>query len=112
MFTDELVDVGGPTVDRSDDGGRSDRHGIEAPEPLTDEPLGPLSTAPAHTFANGELDPDTANALVLNHRRKYVIGSPPLMSPIYDPGGPATVIDRIVGTDRQGLLREAASAKS
>ena len=68
-----------------------------------------LAQAPTHTFANGELDPKAPNALVIDNEAGYVIGTPPSSPPIYDPGGPTTIIDRIVGNNRAALLRQAAA---
>ena len=75
----------------------------------TDALLGQLGQAPTHTFLNGELDANAPDALVFKNEHGYVIGTPPSTPPIFDPGGPTTVIDRIVGSDRASLLRDAAA---
>lgn len=74
---------------------------------------GPLADlrddAPRHTFGSGTpLDPSTPGALVVaDGRGGYVVGSPGLEPPLYDPGGPSCVVDRVHGSDRRALLDAA-----
>lgn len=69
------------------------------------------SLAPAHTFGGQALDPSVPGAIVIfDDQGGYVIGSPSVSPPIYDPGGPTPVIDQLVGADRAGLLESALSA--
>jgi hypothetical protein len=62
--------------------------------------------APPHPFGPS-IHPAVPGGLRLMGQNGYVIGGVSVVPPIYDPGGPTTVIDRIVGTDRGALLREA-----
>ena len=63
-----------------------------------------------HTFSNGMVDPHGENALVISTSFGRVVGSAPMQPPIYDPGGPTTVVDRVVGADRAALLDETIRA--
>ncbi len=66
---------------------------------------------PSHTFGGRPFSPDEPGALVVGGGRGgFVIGSPSMSPPIYDPGGPTCVIDQIVGDDRGALLRRALTA--
>jgi hypothetical protein len=62
-----------------------------------------------HTFG-GALDPDAPGALTITTDDGYVVGSASTTPPTYDPGGPTCVVDRIVGTNRLGLLNDAMTA--
>ena len=64
---------------------------------------------PPHTFG-GSIDPDSEGALVINAADGYVVGSPSITPPIYDPGGPSCVIDRVHGRDSGRLLELAGAA--
>lgn len=64
---------------------------------------------PNHTF--GVFDSAVHGALSLSlPENGSVVGSPSVNVPIYDPGGPTTVVDRIGGTDRHALARAALAA--
>jgi hypothetical protein len=63
-----------------------------------------------HTFAGGELSADAGGALVVDGPHGVAIGSPSVTPPIYDPGGPTCVVDRMDGSDRAALLQEVATA--
>jgi hypothetical protein len=76
---------------------------LSEPEPSFDE----LPTAPIHTF--GIIDAVTPGGLRLATPYGYAIGSASLNPPAYDPGGPTTVIDRIVGPQRGTVLEAALS---
>lgn len=69
----------------------------------------PSEPGPMHTFG-GALDPDAPGALKITTDDGYVVGSASTTPPTYDPGGPTCVIDRIVGTNRLGLLDDAMTA--
>ena len=58
-----------------------------------------------HTFG-ASIDPTVAGGLRIADPRGVLVGSAPLTPPIYDPGGPSTIIDRVVGDDRAGLLND------
>jgi hypothetical protein len=74
-------------------------------------PLHPRGDGPRHTFSGGVLDPAAPGALVVaDDNAGYVIGSAGMEPPLYDPGGPACIVDRIHGTDRRGLLDAAIGA--
>jgi hypothetical protein len=75
---------------------------------LTDGAI-PADPSPVHTFV-GACDPGVPGALELVTRDGYVVGSPSTTPPVYDPGGPTCVVDRIVGTDRERLLHDAMAA--
>jgi hypothetical protein len=62
-----------------------------------------LAPPPAHTFPI----PEEARVFVADAAGGYAVGSPPFTAPpIYDPGGPVCVIDRIIGEDRPALLQQ------
>jgi hypothetical protein len=69
----------------------------------------PLAPGPIHSFG-GALDPTAPGALTLTTSDGYVVGSASTTPPVYDPGGPTCVIDRIVGVNRRRLLDDAMSA--
>lgn len=69
-----------------------------------------LAAAPRHTFGGRRFDPALPGALVLTTSDGYVIGSPSATPPIYDPGGPTTVVDQVVGSDRRRLASDAVVA--
>jgi hypothetical protein len=69
----------------------------------------PSEPGPMHTFG-GALDPDAPGALTITTDDGYVVGSASTTPPTYDPGGPTCVVDRIVGTNRLGLLNDAMTA--
>ena len=82
-----------------------------APTELVSAHVDPdTANVPAHTFGAGPFMPDTPGAFVLVHGDGYVIGSPPATTPIFDPGGPTTVIDQLVGSDRFSLLEVSVDA--
>jgi hypothetical protein len=65
-------------------------------------------SAPRHVFGGCPFEPGAPGALVVvDDHDGYAIGSASMTPPLYDPGGPTTVIDQIVGADRAGLLDEA-----
>jgi hypothetical protein len=74
-------------------------------------PREPVPEGPRHTFfGGGLLEPTAPGALVVSDEDiGYAIGSPGLQPPLYDPGGPACVVDRVHGRDR-GRLLDAAMA--
>ncbi len=79
-----------------------------ANEPIDDEP----DRAALHTFGGNPFSPATEGALVISDGDGgYLVGSqsytPP---PVYDPGGPTTVVDRVIGANRRGLIESACSA--
>ena len=51
-----------------------------------------------------------ADGLRIANEEGIVIGDASVEPPIYDPGGPTTVIDRIVGQNREALLNHAIDA--
>ena len=62
---------------------------------------------PPHTFG-GALDPWAPGALTFTYDGGLVVGSPSTPAPpVYDPGGPVAIVDRVVGPDPAGLLRLA-----
>ena len=62
---------------------------------------------PPHTFG-GAFDPAADGALAFSLDGGIVIGSPSTPAPpIYDPGGPVTIVDRVVGRDLEALLQNA-----
>ena len=64
-----------------------------------------------HSFGPRAFTPDAPGALVVGGTDAgWVVGSPSVTPPIYDPGGPTTVIDQIVGPDRAGLVDAAVHA--
>jgi hypothetical protein len=74
-------------------------------------PVHPRPDGPRHTFGGSLFDPAAPGALVLaGDNVGYVIGSAGMEPPLYDPGGPACVVDRIHGTERRGLLDAANGA--
>jgi hypothetical protein len=75
-------------------------------------PREPAPEGPRHTFFGGALlDPTAPGALVVSDEDiGYAIGSPGLQPPLYDPGGPACVVDRVHGRDRGRLLDAAMAA--
>ncbi len=70
---------------------------------------GELPAPPIHTFMGGLIDPLVDGGLRVADACGVLIGSAGMMPPIYDPGGPTTIVDRIVGSDRAALLRHALS---
>jgi hypothetical protein len=83
------------------------------PEPLVPGPQFDLGNeAPRHVFGGGTpFDPSSPGALVVGDGvGGYVVGSPGMEPPLYDPGGPSCVVDRIHGTNRGALLEVAMSA--
>lgn len=70
----------------------------------------PLPPAPPHTFG-GPLDPAVEGALAFSDGAGgLLVGSPPTAAPpVYDPGGPVCVVDRVVG-DPAPLLEQALQA--
>ena len=80
------------------------------------EPLEPLAfpdrleDPPAHVF--GDLDADTQHGLRVSTAHGYAIGSAPVTPPAYDPGGPTTVIDRVVGRNRRALVADVLETAS
>jgi len=79
-----------------------------APVPL---PAGtPVAPGPAHTFG-ASLDPHAPGAIALTDGNGgVVVASPPVPAPpVYAPGGPVAVIDRVTG-DRARLLDAALAA--
>lgn len=68
---------------------------------------GDLPAPPMHTFTGGVIDPAVEGGLRIADSRGVLIGSAGMMPPIYDPGGMTTIVDRIVGPDRAGLLKDA-----
>jgi hypothetical protein len=79
--------------------GETPQHKRELPE---------SRSAPPHVFGGRPFEPGAPGALVvINDHDGYVIGSASMTPPLYDPGGPTTVIDQIVGADRAGLLDQA-----
>lgn len=78
----------------------------EAPTIPKERPDGP-----AHTFGGIAFDPAIPGALVAcDQDGNYVIGSPSIEPPIYDPGGPTRVVDQLGGPDRGVALDLAQSA--
>ncbi|MDE0614874.1 MAG: hypothetical protein OXI32_10730 [bacterium] len=68
-------------------------------------------TGPAHTFGGVAFDPAIPGALVAcDEYGNYAIGSPSVEPPIYDPGGPTSVVDQLGGPDRGVALDLAQSA--
>jgi hypothetical protein len=69
-----------------------------------------IATPPQHVF--GTFNEKTENGLNVSTVHGYAIGSPPVLPPPFDPGGPTTVVDRIIGTNRalvlEHILRAAA----
>ncbi|MDY7101930.1 MAG: hypothetical protein S0880_12145 [Actinomycetota bacterium] len=60
---------------------------------------------PRHTFGGQPVDPADPGALVVaDEAGGCAIGSPGVEPPLYDPGGPTCVADRIHGSDRAVLL--------
>jgi hypothetical protein len=85
--------------------GRSTASGLDV-LPSTVTPAG----GPAHTFGGAPFDPRVPGALTGTAADGYVIGSPSVEPPLYDPGGPSCIVDRIVGPDRASLLDAAMAA--
>lgn len=72
------------------------------PQPVT------LAGRTAHTFGGAPFDPRVPGALTIAAADGgYVIGSAGVEPPLYDPGGPSCVVDRIIGPDRASLLDAA-----
>ena len=66
---------------------------------------------PEHTFGGVPFDPTIPGALVAcDQDGNYVIGSPSVEPPIYDPGGPTCVVDQLGGPDRGVALDLAQTA--
>lgn len=78
------------------------------PHPIVIVP-GPIVDSPVHPFG-GSIDPALADGLRIANEEGIVIGDASVEPPIYDPGGPTTVIDRIVGQNREALLNHAIDA--
>lgn len=79
----------------------------QAPAALPD----PLPPATRHTFGPTSFDPSAADALIVADSRGGVAaGSPGIEPPLYDPGGPTCVVDRLDGPDRGALLDELCDA--
>lgn len=80
----------------------------EAPVAAVDHGGMPEVDPPSHTFG-GPLDPGADGALVVRDEAGGVlVGSASIMAPpVYDPGGPVCVVDRVIGDDRAGLVRAA-----
>jgi hypothetical protein len=93
----------GRTLDLSDD----------HPRPASDR-LPELGTcAPRHTFGGTPFDPAAPGALLIDDGAGgVVVGSASMEPPLYDPGGPACVVDRINGPDRGALLAAAMETAS
>ncbi len=81
-----------------------DRDGASPPA-VGAAPRHPLPAPPLHTF--GPIGPGDDGALTIAEGDSLVVGSPSVSPPIYDPGGPSCVIDRVLGPDRSGLVRAA-----
>ena len=63
---------------------------------------------PRHTFGGEPFDPHRPGALVLgDNEGNRAVGSPPVEPPIYDPGGPTTIVDRLEGSRRGVALTRA-----
>lgn len=78
---------------------------VDAPRP------GALPPAARHTFGPGPVDPAAPGALVVaDDQHGIAVGSPGIEPPLYDPGGPTCVIDRLGGPDRGGLLDRVLDA--
>lgn len=72
-----------------------------------------LGAIPSHTFGGAAFDPGTEGALVVvDDSGGVLVGSPGVRPPLYDPGGPACVVDRIGGTRRHDLLAAGMAAAS
>ena len=80
------------------------------------EPIAPfdddLAFAARHTFGGRAFSRDTDGALVVSEAGiGWLVGSPSYTPPpVYDPGGPTTVVDRVVGVDRSRLIQLACAA--
>jgi len=86
-------------------------HDIVAVEPAVFDPVDfDASNAAPHVFGGQAFRPDLPGALVVGSHAGYAIGSPPVTPPIYDPGGPTTVIDQVNGPDRSKLLDMSLAA--
>lgn len=70
---------------------------------------GPIVDPPVHPFG-GSINPALVGGLRLANEHGIVIGDASVEPPIFDPGGPTTVIDRIVGSNREALLDQAITA--
>jgi hypothetical protein len=83
------------------------------PGPAPTGPLirhGDLPEPPPHSFG-GPFDPEAAGALAFSTGAGTVIGSPSSPAPpVYDPGGPVTVVDRLFGNDLDELTTTALAA--
>lgn len=86
-------------------------HDIEPTKPTPFDPVRfDASNAAPHTFGGRAFQPDAHGALVVGSDHGYAIGSPAVNPPIYDPGGPTTVIDQLVGPHRMKVLQMAMAA--
>ncbi len=66
--------------------------------------------AARHTFGGRPFAADAPGALIVSTEDGGAVGSASVSPPIYDPGGPTTVVDRITGTDRAAIVRQAMDA--
>lgn len=67
-----------------------------------------LAAGPRHTFGGRSFDPAAPGALVVaDPEFGYAIGSAGIEPPLYDPGGPSCVVDRMHGPDRGSILHAA-----
>lgn len=83
------------------------RDGTLPPPP----PVGVVPPPPPHTFG-GALDPAAPGALAFGAGGALLVGSPPVTAPpVYDPGGPVCIVDRVVG-DPVPLLQHALAASA
>lgn len=85
--------------------------GVAPSEPssreLTD--FDPANSA-RHTFGGQAFRPEVPGALVVAAVNGHAIGSPSATPPIYNPGGPTTVIDQVIGANRHEVLQLALAA--
>lgn len=82
------------------------------PGPATTGPFidGDVPEPPPHSFG-GPFDPTATGALAFSIDAGTVVGSPPSPAPpVYDPGGPVTIVDRLFGKDRDELITAALAA--
>ncbi len=68
---------------------------------------------PRHTFGGMPFDPGLPGALAVGDADgNFATGSPSVEPPIYDPGGPTTVVDRVGGEDRRAAVDLAIGASA